>query len=367
MKVAFFNYLPMTFGGGLAQFYTEITTGLSKRFPSAKTQVISFDEKTAQLIQGMYSTYFLRNETLTGSKKATHPTGHTISQVAALLSEFDLIYSKNDILDLTLLSLARITHRLPPVVIGFHTPIHYARTPTIQSQIHNVLYSSFYYRSLLKQASGFHVLNEFHRETINHWFPNKPLQKIYNPVDSSLFRPASHKAGASLRLLWIGRLTPDKGCDELIKLIKSARRRVAWTIVGDGALRQEIQQLTHTRDNVIWHSHLDPSALAKQYRGHDAFISTSNWECLPYTALEAQYCGLPVIGYDIPGNRDIVDRHTGILVTKYDSLESAIVHFKPTRFKSRHIRSVTMKRFDANKSYRTFYSFLKYVYEQSLR
>ena len=55
------------------------------------------------------------------------------------------------------------------------------------------------------------------------------------------------------------------------------------------------------------------------YRSIDVFVLPSLWEGLPYAALEAMACGLPVAAFRIPGLDDLVqDGQTGLLADPGD-------------------------------------------------
>lgn len=370
MRIAFFNYLPLSFGGGLARAYHELAYGLHKKYPSIKPQIVSLDESSARLIQDIYSAFYVRDERIKPGKKSNDLMAHTIPELGRMLSRFDLIYSKNDILELTLLMLARFGAKLPPVIIGFHTPVHYAKTPTIQAKVHNFLYASLYYRSLLKQAAGFHVLNSYHEDKLKQMMPGKPVAKIHNPVDTSLYKTGAgvRTKDAALKALWVGRLTQDKGCDDLIRLVDGGRRRTMWTIVGDGAMRTKIAKLIKRCNNIRYFPRMNSTDLAREYRRHDVFVSTSQWECLPYTVLEAQFSGMPVIAYDIPGVSDIiVHKKTGILATHTNEIARSLEQFNPSRFNKKIIRSVVLKRFNPQHSVTRFRGLLQTTYDKSLR
>ena len=361
----------MHFGGGLARFYEDVTNGLKKRHRDIHPTIVSFDEATAEKIQGIYSAYFFRNERMTGRVRARHPTARTPRDLARILSSADIIYAKDDILDLTLLVIAGFFKKLPPIVIGFHTPVHYTKTPTIQARMHNILYSSWYYRLLLNRATGFHVLNTFHERLLKQWFPKKPLLKIHNPYDGSLFKTAKKTAPRELHLLWVGRLNKDKGFDDLLTLIdetnRERRRRISWTIVGDGAMRAHVANLKKRCNNVTYFSTMKHTILAALYNRHDALISTSKWECLPYTVLEAQLSGVPVIAYNIPGNSDIIDpKQTGYLVTTLSEMKMTIDSFKPSRLSGNTIRQQTLKTFHPEAPFNHLYSFFTSINGESL-
>lgn len=360
MKVAFFNVLPVHYGGGLATYYKEMSAGLKKRYKGVGPQIVSLNESAARLIFGMYSVFYMRNESLKSLGKSNGVMANSIPNLGSILSDFDVVYTKSDLLDLTVLMTSCTGRKFPPIIVGFHTPIQYAKTPTIQARMHNSLYSSIYYRSLLSRAAGFHVLNTFHETRLKDMFPKKPVAKIHNPLDVSLYKPSHHTPGVILKVLWVGRLTKDKGCDDLLRLIEEKRRRrIEWTIVGDGAMHTRIADTAKRCNNVAYFPYMNHAKLSREYANHDIFLSTSNWECLPYSVLEAQFCGVPVIANNIPGISDIViTKKTGILCDSFINVSDAIGQFQPSRFDHKKIRSVALERFNPEKSYKQFYRFL---------
>ena len=55
------------------------------------------------------------------------------------------------------------------------------------------------------------------------------------------------------------------------------------------------------------------------YLNHDIFLIPSRYEGFGLVTLEAMECGLPVIGFDIPANKElIINGITGFLVPCYD-------------------------------------------------
>ena len=60
------------------------------------------------------------------------------------------------------------------------------------------------------------------------------------------------------------------------------------------------------------------------YLNHDIFLISSRYEGFGLVTLEAMECGLPVIGFDIPANKELIRNGTnGFLVPCYDTKEYA--------------------------------------------
>jgi glycosyltransferase involved in cell wall biosynthesis len=131
---------------------------------------------------------------------------------------------------------------------------------------------------------------------------------------------------------FVGRFTKDKGIEDLIDVFESAfadRGDVWLLLVGkfeDGDPVSEATQTTigaHERIVIVpWLDH--PGAA---YRAMDVLAFPSYREGLPNVPLEAQLCGVPVVGYAATGTVDAVEHGTGGLlvgVRKVEELGRAI-------------------------------------------
>jgi len=68
----------------------------------------------------------------------------------------------------------------------------------------------------------------------------------------------------------------------------------------------------------------DNQCLRLHYAAADLLVIPSRQDNLPNTGLEAQACGLPVVGFRIGGLPDIVDHHiSGALADPFDPLSLA--------------------------------------------
>ena len=155
------------------------------------------------------------------------------------------------------------------------------------------------------------------------------VRVIYNGVQLSNMTPHQF----SLRLITVGRLSPEKGHRYLLEAmptILAHHPTATLQIVGDGPLRVALQTHTETlgltQSVAFLGSRKDvPKLLAKS----DLFVFPSLWEGLPLVPLEALSIGLPVIASDIPALREIVDDGIhGILVPSQNpqALAHAIIN-----------------------------------------
>ncbi len=147
--------------------------------------------------------------------------------------------------------------------------------------------------------------------------PNK-LFRICNGVDSSRFRPVSSPGGRIKKRFVIGtvsRLEPIKGVISIIMIAsllrdncKGSEIRYEFVIVGDGALRSELERLVVSLSLTQWVSFTgESSEPADWYPKFDIFLLTSNAEGISNTVLEAMACGLPIIATDVGGNTELVE------------------------------------------------------------
>lgn len=134
---------------------------------------------------------------------------------------------------------------------------------------------------------------------------------IYCPVDTARFSgtPRSEADGLK-RLLWVGRLAPDKGIMTALKAMALAQGKYEGElrVYGKGDEEYVATLRNFVKENglpVTFHS-AAMNEMPEVYRGHDGLLFTSEWaEPFALTPLEAMASGLPVIGTTTGGSREL--------------------------------------------------------------
>ncbi|TWU04299.1 glycosyltransferase family 4 protein [Stieleria varia] len=111
-------------------------------------------------------------------------------------------------------------------------------------------------------------------------------------------------------ILAVGRLWPQKRYRDLIwaaELLGTLRLDTTLVIVGDGPQKGELLRF---RDSVTCPQHVrfagPRTDVAELLNGADLFWIGSEYEGQSNAVIEAMQAGVPVIGTDIPGNRDLI-------------------------------------------------------------
>ena len=122
-----------------------------------------------------------------------------------------------------------------------------------------------------------------------------------------------------LKLIFIGRLTPDKGWDfalkTLPKLSPEILNNIAIIIVGDGNLKIAIEQtLKQIIPDIYLLGRIYPQAIPKLLINGDILITNSEKETRGLTVIEAAAAGIPAIAPRAGGVIDTIqDGNTGFL------------------------------------------------------
>ena len=130
-----------------------------------------------------------------------------------------------------------------------------------------------------------------------------------------------------IKLIFIGRLTPDKGWNftlsAIAKLPPKIRSRIAIIIAGDGALRTEIEQISKLSiaDTYLL-GRISPEAIPELLTNGDIFITNSEKETRGLTIIEAAAAGTPAIAPNAGGVIETIeDGETGWLYQPQDEAD----------------------------------------------
>jgi len=111
----------------------------------------------------------------------------------------------------------------------------------------------------------------------------------------------------------VGRLTSQKGFDDLIRAYPIIRRVVPESkllIVGDGHMRIELESIAErerVRDNTIFAGFVNDADLVGALRASDVVVVPSRFEPFGIIALEAMAAGAPLVVSRVGGLAEIVD------------------------------------------------------------
>lgn len=138
-------------------------------------------------------------------------------------------------------------------------------------------------------------------------------------------------AAEPMRVIMVARCAAPKRHDLLLQALTLAvarlGREIPATLVGGGPLLPRLQQqaLALGLKSVQFTGDVDnvPDLLA----GHSVFVLVSDHEGLPISVIEALRCGLPVLGSDLPGMRELIehDQEGWLLPNRAELLADALV------------------------------------------
>ena len=162
-------------------------------------------------------------------------------------------------------------------------------------------------------------------QLIRHGLPAEQTVTLHYGISipKTITEPLTFETHQNSRLLFAGRIVPEKGLDWLLKALTQVDRRVHLDVAGEGWDRPRMERLAKklgVSDRVTWHGWCDSEKIDALYRQCYALVFPSLWhEPAGLVTLEAYARHRPVIASSLGGIPEhLRDRETGILVPAND-------------------------------------------------
>jgi glycosyltransferase involved in cell wall biosynthesis len=226
-------------------------------------------------------------------------------------------------------ALPLVQHLRVPLIVTFH-----GYDATVRQECANKFHYTFraYWRKkalLQHRASLFIAVSEFIRKKLlEQGYPNDRILVHYIGVDTEFFQ-ADPSVSRRPIVLFAARLMEKKGCEYVIRAMEKVQAsHPSWelVIIGDGPLRQSLEQLAREKLRRFRFLGVQPAAVIRDW------MNQSNVFCVPSVVArdgdaegfglvfaEAQAMGLPVVSFASGGVPEAVAHgEAGLLAPEQD-------------------------------------------------
>ncbi|MHA1835646.1 MAG: glycosyltransferase family 4 protein, partial [Candidatus Odinarchaeia archaeon] len=203
-----------------------------------------------------------------------------------------------------------------PIVVN----LHYALS--LKDDFYGVLSRLMYNISkrYLKQADHIIVTSKA-QETFVKQLGYSNVTHIPTGVDVDYFKPIRRKPTKVKTIVYVGRISPEKNVESIIKAFKKCQFPDArLVIIGKGPLLNKLKS-KYLSENIIFTGYIPESEKLKYLQNSDLFVTATKMELMSISVLEAMACGVPVITSRIEAFEEFVTRDVGRLIELDDNFE----------------------------------------------
>ena len=171
-----------------------------------------------------------------------------------------------------------------------------------------------------KNATKIIAVSEWLKKMAQYDYPRVKVEAIPNGCDTGIFFRVHQKHDATLKFLFVGRLSVQKDPVLIIEALNQSALDNKWVlhIVGDGPLLPMVKQKVVDfgfQDKVVFHGWREQLFVRNMMQDASLLLMPSIVESSGLVALESISCGTPVICSDIPPLKSIIhDTKCGVVL-----------------------------------------------------
>ncbi len=167
-------------------------------------------------------------------------------------------------------------------------------------------------------VSPTHWLLQAHKR--RGWFQKTETVVIPNPAPAFVGSPSTswHKPW---RLLFVGRVSQDKGAEVLQELMRTAPRPIEWWVIGEGSEQLKVTTLPSGSALVTLPQSSSEVVLDKMRQADLLLVPSQICENQPTVLLEAFACGLPAVATTIGGIPETLHK-AGVTLPVHASIDA---------------------------------------------
>jgi glycosyltransferase involved in cell wall biosynthesis len=227
---------------------------------------------------------------------------YNLSKLKNFLDSFDVIHSHHPLANY----LAFVSSK--PFVYHYHgAPLFGGGSIFRLSFLASIITTNSKFKEIITVSqTGYNELKKY--------LPAKDISRIYNGVDTNLFRlglEQKYRKGRP-QCLFVGNLYHYKRVDELIFAVKNLIDRypkINLEIAGTGPAHAKLKKLVYDlslENNVAFVGSVSNKDLPLYYASCDVYLTASENESCPLPLLEAWACGKPVLASSIPAHQELI-------------------------------------------------------------
>ncbi len=181
--------------------------------------------------------------------------------------------------------------------------------------------------NVLKNSKKIIVISDNIVRDINHRYSNykSKIFLVKNFVDTDKFINVDRSyKGRLLKLLYVGRLHPEKGLDMIVKLAEEIRNKklnIEITVIGDGEMYNQLLGIDKLNNKIKVLGRKTSDEIVSYLKKSDIllFPTKISGEGLPISVLEAMATGLIVVASDIHSMQALFDNNVDGLLFNFAS------------------------------------------------